>query len=258
LPHFDSDGVRIAYRADGESRRPPIVLVHGFAASIRDNWQQMGWIRKLEDDGRRVVALDCRGHGDSDKPHDPEAYGGLHMALDVIRLLDHLGIERADLMGYSMGSQIGAVLLTHFPERFHCAVLGGVGKAFLGATRERNEKIAAGMDADDGGSVAHPAAKAFREFAEARGNDLVALGAVMRSRRAPVTPEALAGIAVPVLVIAGGADTLIGDPKPLADAIPGAELEVIPDRDHLNVVNHHRYKAAVLAFLGRHSPVAGR
>lgn len=255
MPHFDSDGVRIAYRDSGAG--PPIVLIHGFAASIRDNWELMGWIRKLEGDGRRVIALDCRGHGDSDKPHEPEAYGGLQMARDVIRLLDHVSVGRVDLMGYSMGSQIAGLLLTRFPERFACAVLGGIGRGVIGATRERNDRIAEGMDAPEGRSVRNPTARAFREFAEQRGNDLAALGAVMRSRREPLTREALAAIAVPVLVIVGGADTLIGDPKPLVEAIPGAELEVIPDRDHLNVVNHHRYKEAVLAFLGRHSPVGG-
>jgi pimeloyl-ACP methyl ester carboxylesterase len=253
--HFDSDGVRIAYRDGGDG--PPIVLVHGFAASIRDNWERMGWIRKLERDGRRVIALDCRGHGESDKPHDPEAYAGDRMALDVIRLLDHAGVSRADLMGYSMGSQIALQLLTRFPGRFRSAVLGGVGRGVMQDPRDRNETIAAGMEAVDGGRVEDPGARAFRAFAEQRGNDRVALAAVMRGRRDAVTPGDLASIAVPVLVIVGGDDTLIGDPRPLAAAIPGAELEVIPDRDHLSAVNHHRYKEAVLAFLARHSPVAG-
>lgn len=109
---FDSDGVRIAYddlAPDGDPEAPPIVLVHGFASSRANNWRDRGWYETLLESGRRVIAMDCRGHGDSEKPHDPTAYETDVMAADAVRLLDHLGIERADFLGYSMGGRIGSV-----------------------------------------------------------------------------------------------------------------------------------------------------
>ena len=99
MPSFDSDGVRIAYEDLGQGR--PIVLVHGFAASFELHWRAPGWVDALVADGRRVVGLDCRGHGRSEKPQDPSAYAGERMAGDVIGLMDRLGLERADLAEHS-------------------------------------------------------------------------------------------------------------------------------------------------------------
>ena len=122
---FDSGGAAIHYEVFGQGK--PIVLVHGFASSLQGNWVSTGWIEALTPI-RRVVALDCRGHGESDKPHDPEAYAGDAMAEDVTLLMDHLGIEKADLFGYSMGGRISMQLLASHPERFTSVVLGGVGR----------------------------------------------------------------------------------------------------------------------------------
>ena len=114
MPAFDSNGVSIHYEVFGENGKPPIVLVHGFAASLDGNWVRPGWIETLTP-LRQVVALDCRGHGESEKPYDAEAYGD-NMPDDVIRLMDHLNIEKADLFGYSMGSRISTRLMTAHPE----------------------------------------------------------------------------------------------------------------------------------------------
>src|SRR5437773_12345851 len=127
MPFFDSSGVQINYITEGEG--PPIVLVHGFASSLQGNWRATGVIGALTNAGRRVVALDCRGHGHSEKPHDPAAYEGTSMSDDVIALMDHLQIQQADLIGYSMGGFIAASLLTRQPERFHTVILSGVGDA---------------------------------------------------------------------------------------------------------------------------------
>jgi pimeloyl-ACP methyl ester carboxylesterase len=109
MPSFLSDGVRIAYLDEGPRDGTPIVLVHGFASNARVNWVTTGWVATLTGAGHRVIALDNRGHGASEGPHDPAQYGtATHMAEDVRRLMDHLGIERADVMGFSMGAWIAA------------------------------------------------------------------------------------------------------------------------------------------------------
>ncbi len=247
MPSFDSDGVEIAYQVEGDG--PPIVLVHGFAASISMNWKVTGWLKTLTADGRRVVALDCRGHGRSGKPHDGDAYGGDRMPGDVIRLMDHLDLERADLMGYSMGGLISTYLLVHHPERFSSVVLAGIGSGAISRQTFDSGKVADALTASESGSIENEVGRAFRTFAEQAGNDLVALAAIMRSRRALVKPEELARVEKPVLVVVGEKDDLVGDPRPLADAIPGSRLVLIPDRDHLTAVPDRRYKQAVLDFL---------
>ena len=245
--YFATDGVEIAYQVEGEG--PPIVLVHGFAAGIAMNWKVTGWLETLTATGRRVVALDCRGHGESEKPHDPKAYAGDQMPADVIRLMDHLALERADLMGYSMGGMISSYLLVHHPARFSSVVLAGIGGAAISRGSFDPEKVADALTASESGSIQGEVGRAFRAFAEQGGNDLLALAAIMRSRRALVTPEQLAGVENPVLVVAGEKDDLVGDPRPLKDAIPGSRLVLIPGKDHLTAVPDHRYKKAVLDFL---------
>lgn len=240
---FDSDGVTIHYEVFGEG--PPMVLVHGFAASLDGNWVRPGWIETLTP-LRHVIALDCRGHGQSGKPHDANMYGMDKMAGDVVRLMDHLGVERADLMGYSMGSRISLHLMTHHAECFTSVVLGGVGAGF-GRNRAN---VAAGLRAADAGAISDQTARGFRAFAEAnKSSDLEALAACMSAPRQPPTPELLAAVKLPVLIVTGAKDTLVGRPEPLAAAIPGARAVVIPERDHLTTVADPRYKDVVVGFL---------
>jgi pimeloyl-ACP methyl ester carboxylesterase len=242
---FDSDDVTIHYEVFGEG--PPIILVHGFASSLQDNWVQTGWVKRLETAGRRVVALDCRGHGESAKPHDPAAYAGEAMPDDVIRLMDHLGIARAELMGYSMGGAVALGLIMRHPQRFHRAVLAGVGTVSRGATE--SSAIADALRTDNPSTISDAVARGFRWFAAQRGNDLKALAACIERGRGRPEPEALSAISVPVLVVVGEKDDLVGRGEVLADAIPGARFVGIPDRDHLTAVPDRRYKEAVLEFL---------
>ena len=125
MPSFQSDGVRIAYWDEGEGE--PILLIHGFASNVATNWIDPGWVSTLMASGRRVIAFDNRGHGQSEKLYDPERYGAPIMAEDARRLLDHLGIERADVMGYSMGARISAFLVLNHPARVRSAILAGLG-----------------------------------------------------------------------------------------------------------------------------------
>lgn len=242
---FDSDGVMLRYEEWGDGE--PIVLVHGFAASLHTNWVAPGWIDLLSPI-RRVVGMDCRGHGESEKPYDPAKYGSGVMAGDVLRLMDHLGIESADLMGYSMGGYIALRALLKHPERFRKVVLGGIGSMRAASARGR-PNVADALLADSLAQVTDPVGRAFRIFAQAGKNDLRALAACMQAGREPVTDEDLASIANPVLVVVGEADEIISRPEELAAAIPGAEFVSVPGRDHVRVIGDSRMKDAVVAFL---------
>src|SRR3990172_7348195 len=115
MPRFKQGPVEIAFLDQGEGE--PVVLVHGFASNKEVNWVQPGWIATLTGAQRRAVALDNRGHGQSAKLYDPADYHTAVMAEDVRALLDHLGFERADIMGYSMGARIAAFLAVKHPDR---------------------------------------------------------------------------------------------------------------------------------------------
>jgi pimeloyl-ACP methyl ester carboxylesterase len=246
---FDSNGVKIHYETWGEGY--PIILVHGFAASIKVNWTATGWIDVLTP-LRRVVALDCRGHGLSGKPHESSAYNGDKMEGDVLNLMDHLDIEEADLFGYSMGSFIALGLLAHQRKRFTSVVLGGAGNVLEGLPVEAGRAISRALGADDASTVKDPVGLAFRMFAQLDPeNDLKALAACAGNPAPPIEAVAFASLETPVLIVKGTNDDVTGDVRPTADVIPGAKLVMIPERDHLTVVADQRFKDEVVTFLRR-------
>jgi pimeloyl-ACP methyl ester carboxylesterase len=246
VPFFDSAGVPIHYETFGDQARRPLVLVHGFASSLQGNWLATGCVDALTP-LRYLIALDCRGHGESGKPHEPEAYADPAMPDDVIRLMDHLAIERADLFGYSMGGRISIQLMVRYPERFTSVILGGVGGIFQ--TPGSRSNVVDALLAEEASTVTDARGKAFRVFAERNGNDLKALAACMAADRATGDAASLSRVAVPVLIVNGEEDRTVGDPAPLAAAIPRAQLVKIPGRDHLTVVGDQRFKDAARDFL---------
>ncbi len=248
---FDSGGVQIHYEVFGDEQLPPIVLVHGFASGLDGNWVRTGWVDTLTP-LRHVITLDCRGHGESEKIYDPKAYGD-NMPQDVVRLMDHLGVEKADLFGYSMGGRISTRLMTSHPERFHSVVLGGIGNV-LAARRGGRPHLAEGMLAKDKSEISDPIAKGFRIFAEATGADLKALAASTQGSWTPLSADDLATVDVPVLIVVGEDDNLVGSADELQASIPGAELLTIPGKEHLTVVPDQRFKDAVVRFLQERSP----
>lgn len=250
MPTFSSDGVEIAYLDEGVG--DPMLLIHGFASNATVNWVDTGWVRTLTQAGLRAIAVDNRGHGKSEKLHDPKDYGGPLMAEDARRLLDHLGIERADVMGYSMGARITAFLTINHPERVRSAILAGLGINMVRGMAGTGP-IAHALEAASIDDVTNPTARTFRAFAEQTRSDLKALAACIRSSRDPITPQALATIGVPVLVAVGTHDVIGGSAKELAALIPGAEALEITDRDHMKAVGDRVYKDGVLAFLARRS-----
>ena len=251
MPTFLSDDVRIAYLDEGPRDGTPIVLVHGFASNSRVNWVTTGWVATLIEAGHRVIAIDNRGHGASEGPHDPARYGtATHMAEDVRRLMDHLGLERADVMGYSMGAWISAHLALAHPERLRSVILGGLAHAMVTGLGGQ-ETIAEALEAESDAEVKTPKGRAYRAFAKQTGSDLIALAACMRGSRQPVPAEGLARLDLPVLIAVGTRDDVAGSMEDLAALIPGAEMLPIPNRDHMLAVGDKVYKQGVLAFLAR-------
>ena len=182
---FDSDGLRLAFidvAPHGRDRGEPILLIHGFASNHRVNWVNPRWVETLTHDGRRVIAFDNRGHGQSDKPTDPAAYHSALMAADAARLLDHLGIERADVMGYSMGARIAAFLALADPRRVRRLVLGGLGDRLVEGVG-LPLGIADAMEAPSLEALTDPMQRMFRAFAEQTKSDRVALAACIRGSR---------------------------------------------------------------------------
>ena len=123
MPMFENEGVNIYYEIEGSG--PDLILIHGFASNMEDNWKNSNWVKTLKD-SYRVILIDNRGHGKSDKPKNADDYG-IKMVEDVIKLLDHLSIGKANIFGYSMGSRITLNLILRYPERIKCAILGGFG-----------------------------------------------------------------------------------------------------------------------------------
>ncbi|MFD1704940.1 alpha/beta fold hydrolase [Methylopila henanensis] len=246
MPTFLSDGIELAYRDEGEG--DPILLIHGFASNIDVNWVGPGWFDVLKADGRRVIAIDNRGHGASQKLYDPAFYGSDLMAEDALRLLDHLDVPRADVMGYSMGGRVTALLAINAAQRLRSAIIGGMGEGLLRGAPSA-EEITEGLLADSVDDIVNPTAKMFRRFAEATGADRRALAACMRMQRALVEPKKLGTITVPTLIAVGTEDDVAGDPHALAQLIPGSEVLEIPRRDHNRAVGDKVYKAGVLEFL---------
>lgn len=248
---FSSSGVRIAYvdhPCDGANT--PIVLVHGFASTHTVNWSNTNWVRTLGHAGFRVIALDNRGHGQSEKLYDPAAYASDEMARDVLNLLDHLEIERADVMGYSMGARITAHLALLAPDRVRSALLGGLGIHLIEGVG-LPLGIADAMEAPSLAELTDPTQRMFRAFAEQNKQDLRALAACIRGSRQTLTREKVAEISMPVLVSVGTKDTIAGDPHALADLIPNGEAFDIEGRDHNLAVGDRTHKEAVTSFLAR-------
>ncbi len=252
---FDSAGVRIAYIDEGPRDGEPVLLIHGFASNVATNWIGPGWVRTLARAGYRVVAYDNRGHGESEKLYDEALYGAPLMAEDAVRLLDHLSIARAHVIGYSMGARITAFLAMRHGARVASAVFAGLGiNMVVGLPGAR--PIAAALRAPSIEDVTNPAARSFRAFADQTGSDREALAACILSAREKVRPDELATIGVPVLVAVGTEDVIAGSARELAALIPGAEVLDIPRRDHMKAVGDTVFKEGVLAFLRRH-PMGG-
>lgn len=242
---FDSHGVRIHYEVHGPERGTPVILVHGFASDYRLNWVGTRWQETLTHSGFRVIGIDCRGHGHSDKPHGDASYDVRLMANDVVGVLDDQGIQTAAYLGYSMGGRIGLQVLLDHPRRITRAVLGGIGASgAIAHAGEIAEAFRLGEPTDD------PIAQTFYAFASSRPtNDLHALAACILGLKADVHPDRLAQITTPILIVVGDRDEIARGAPELIELIPTARLVTIAGRDHLSVVPAREFKQAALEFL---------
>ncbi|HEY4940383.1 MAG TPA: alpha/beta hydrolase [Rhizomicrobium sp.] len=247
---FESGGLTLAYddiAGPGEGR--PMILVHGFTSNRVENWRRLGWYGALERKRIRTIALDCRGHGESAKPHDPAAYGRENMAGDILALMDHLDLERAHLLGFSMGSRLALAAALRAPKRFATLTIGGIGEKLFEPRTIAGTPMADAMEAANPDSIKEPMLKSFRQFADDQGEDRLALAALTRAKDEPFAKEELAKLDVPVLVIAGARDELAGDPQPLADVFSDGRAVRVPGVDHFSIIGHALFKASVFDFL---------
>jgi pimeloyl-ACP methyl ester carboxylesterase len=252
MGRFESwDGIEIVYEEWGRGdSSPPVLLHHGFIADAASNWVATGVVEALRESGRRVVAPDARGHGRSEKPHDPARYGEDLMARDLSALVGEIGAEEIDLVGYSMGA-IVALLFASADDRVRRLVIGGVGSGVMecgGVDRRSvsNEAVIAALEAEDPTRIEDAGALPFRLLADALGSDRIAMAAQARSvYRGGVE---LGRISAPTLVLAGEDDPLAIRPEALAEVIPEATLSMV-EGDHIGALGDPALKPAIVDFL---------
>ena len=222
--------------------QPPVLLVHGFASSYERNWREPGWVDILDDEGRDVIGFDLPGHGEADKPHDPEAYADMEQAVVAALPKDH----QVDAIGFSLGGQLLLKVAAENPTRFRRIVVGGVGDNIF---RHDDPEAAARAIESGTASEGDPAvAQAFSVFAKAPGNDPAALAACLRRPRSPLSPGDLATVTVPVLVVLGDKD-FAGPADKLMAALPDAKLETLTGADHFGTPKDFRFIEAAMKFI---------
>ncbi|MBK8008106.1 MAG: alpha/beta fold hydrolase [Rhizobiales bacterium] len=246
MPNFTHNGTTIEYLDEGAG--DPVVLVHGFASTKEVNWVYPGWIKPLTDAGYRVIALDNRGHGASTKFYETERYHIAEMAKDVIALLDHLNLPKADFVGYSMGARISAYIAAHYAARVRSATLGGMG-IHLTKNVSSGDTVAHALEASSRDEVTDKVGLEFRDFAEKTKSDLKALAALSRSHQRTVPREDTARIRVPVQIVVGTKDVIAGSGEELAELIPNSKLVSLDGKDHMRTVGDPGFKRAVIGFL---------
>ncbi|MGA0606383.1 alpha/beta fold hydrolase [Phenylobacterium sp. VNQ135] len=252
MPSLTVNGVDIAYDdipPPGSPQRT-VILLHGYASNRNEGWRRTGWYGAFERRGARVIGLDQRGHGESAKPRDPQAYARETIAADVLALADALGVQRFDLIGYSMGARTALQVALAAPERVSKLVLGGVGGRFFEPrVPAQAEALSEAMLADDPQAISNPLLRSFRHFADEQGDDRAALAAFARTQNPGFDRDTLAALPMPVLVVAGQRDNTAGDPEDLARAFPHGRGVTVIGCDHFSAIPHALTKAAVFDFL---------
>lgn len=253
---FTHDGFELAFvdwqpDPEGPGAGQPVLLIHGFASNKHINWVSPGWLKTLSDAGYRPIAIDNRGHGESTKSYDTADYTPSKMAADAAALLDHLGIEEAHVMGYSMGARISAFMALEHPQRVATLVFGGLGIGMVDGVGDW-DPIASALLADDPETVASRRGRSFRAFADQTKSDRRALAACIARSREELSDEDMARIAQPTLVAVGTTDDIGGSAAELAAMMPNAVAFDIEGRDHMLAVGDRSFKTRVLEFLAEH------
>ncbi|RLQ87734.1 alpha/beta fold hydrolase [Notoacmeibacter ruber] len=251
MKNFTHDGLQLAYLDEGPRDGDPVLLIHGFASNKTINWVETNWVQTLTEAGYRVVALDNRGHGQSDKLYESERYTPTLMADDALAFLRHLDIGKAHVMGYSMGARIASFLARDHGEVVATLVLGGLGMALVEGSGDW-APVADALLAEDPEALADKSGMEFRTFADRTGSDRRALAACIASNRVLMPAEDLKAIRQPTLIAVGTKDEVAGSPHDLAALMPQAEAFDIEKRSHLIATGDKTFKAKVLDFLQDH------
>jgi pimeloyl-ACP methyl ester carboxylesterase len=254
MPTFTNDGLTLAYDdvvpAGGGERT--VLLVHGYTSNRAEGWRRTGWYAAFERRRMRCIALDLRGHGESAKPYEADAYQRARLAGDVIALMNHLDLGRVDLFGYSMGARVALQTAITAPDRVSNLILGGVGEALLqenSGPAGFEKPMVQAMLADDPETIDNPMLRSFRQFADEQGEDRKALAAVTAAVNPPLDRAAMAALPMPVLVVTGQRDSTAGDPEGLASVFPHGKAMSITGCDHFSAIPHALTKAAIFDFL---------
>jgi pimeloyl-ACP methyl ester carboxylesterase len=262
-PYFDSNGVKIHYVVQGKEDGEPVLLIHGFTVNIEMQWAPV--LEALAKD-YKVIAMDCRGHGGSEKPHDPAKYG-LEMTRDAVRLLDHLKIDKAHVVGYSMGGSIALQVAARYPERVRTATLGGMGlpepgrEKFMAALADSLEQgkglgpLVLALTPKDKPRPSAEQIKAIDAMLLAR-NDPKALAAVARGnvtdKDLALSEEKIKGIKVPMLALIGADDPLRAGVDALKKRLPDVKVVVIDKADHVTAFGREEFVSGLKEFLDAH------
>jgi pimeloyl-ACP methyl ester carboxylesterase len=249
MQFFRHDGFDLAFVDQGIGE--PVLLLHGFGSSHIVNWVTPGWVKTLTEAGYRVIAFDNRGHGASSKSYEPEDYRAQKMAGDAAALLDHLGIPRAHVMGYSMGARIAAFMALDHPAEVATLIFGGLGEGMVKGVGDW-DPIADALLVEDPASITNPRGRMFRTFADQTKSDRRALAACIQTSRDLIGAVEMAGIYQPTLVAGGTTDDIAGSPSKLAGLMPHGEAVAIQGRDHMLSVGDRPFNKRVLEFLREH------
>jgi pimeloyl-ACP methyl ester carboxylesterase len=259
---FDSAGVRIRYVEAGAGEL--IVLTHGFSSTVENQWIRTGVFDKLAQH-YRVIGIDGRGHGLSGKPHEASQYGP-QAARDVTRLLDHLGLQKAHIVGYSLGAILNGYLVTQAPERFKTCVLAGATPRFRWTTADQTKLDAEAAEMEQGSKKSQilrlwpkdqppPSEEKIREMSakDLEGQDYRALAASRRGgSKALITPAQVAAIRVPTLGVVGTADPYLAEFRAMQALNPAIELVTIDGASHTTAPGRPELAEGILRFLARH------
>lgn len=244
-----SDGLRLATYDFGDADAAPIVALHGFASTANANWKSTGWVRDLTKAGHRVIAVDQRGHGASDRPHDPARYSMKRFVADLTEVIDAYRVDDVTLLGYSLGSRVGWLAASALPDRIARAILGGLP---AGDPLTRFDLAAARDFIRDGRPIDDRLTDTFVRMAGSLpGNDLEALVSLVEGLRGGPQADASNPPTQPILLATGAGDPILEQSRALAEAAPDAAFLELAGRHHFNAPTSGEFRRAAVEFLSR-------
>jgi len=261
--YFIADGVKLHYCEEGNPNGEAVIFLHGFTMNLESGWRRTGVTEELSAD-YRVVTLDHRGHGFSAKPYATDKYG-VEMAHDIVRLMDHLGIERAHLVGNSLGSLIAIKTLELYPGRVQSLVGCGMGLArYEGESKQASIDLIESLE--NGGGFEplirylQPQDDPLSWVELSTGNTIVkmfnderALLEVARSLpELQAEPAALRAIGTPVLTVVGSRDPLLRDVDALHDSLPNHQTLVVEGATHFDLTDFDDCRQSIVGFIAQH------